>query len=39
VLGAGRDGERVAKHVAARCAAAEGRRAREVRRSKEEVAA
>ena len=39
VLGAGRDGERVAKHIVARCAAADGRRAREVRRSKEEVAA
>ena len=32
VLGAGRDGERVAKHIAARCAAADGRRAREARR-------
>ena len=39
VLGAGRDGERVAKHIAARSAAAEGRRAREVRRTQEEVAA
>ena len=39
VLGAGRDGERVAKHIAARCAAADGRRAREARRTQEEVAA
>jgi putative flavoprotein involved in K+ transport len=39
VLGAGRDGERVAKHIAARCAATDGRRARETRRTREEVAA